>query len=251
MINLDIKYINEGLIEDNKTIFFTITNEGYLDYTRNMLESLKKFNCNNQVLIVCLDTFSNNYFKDNGYFTYFINLNITNFSHFGTQDFSKCCYIKLYLIEQFINMNYNIFYTDGDIFFIKNPLDELKQLKTQDVDMLIQNDSIYDNDYSNVCAGFLYVSSNEITKKYFNISNIENTHKYNECMKFNNDQTFINMYIKSYMNTLLFPLCKFPNGNYFYNFSDKIMDSAVMVHFNWVVGHEKQERMKKYGMWVI
>lgn len=34
MINLDINYINERLIEDNKTIFFTITNEGYLDYTK-------------------------------------------------------------------------------------------------------------------------------------------------------------------------------------------------------------------------
>jgi hypothetical protein len=43
MINLDIKYINEGLIEDNKTIYFTLTNEGYLDYTKKYVKITKCF----------------------------------------------------------------------------------------------------------------------------------------------------------------------------------------------------------------
>jgi len=59
MINLDTKYINEGLIENNKTIYFTVTNEGYLEYTKNMLKSLNKFNCDKKMLVVCVDKVSN------------------------------------------------------------------------------------------------------------------------------------------------------------------------------------------------
>jgi hypothetical protein len=251
MINLDIKYINEGLIEDNKTIMFTITNGGYLDYTKNMLKSLNKYGLDRKMLIVCLDESSNQYFKDNNYFTLFLNLNLKEFSHFGTENFSKCCYVKLMIIYKIISMNYNAFYTDGDIYFMKNPIEELVKLKEESNDMLIQNDGIRDDDYSNLCAGFLYVKTNDVTKKYFNIENTEFIAAYNQCMKHNNDQTYINTCIKPYLNTKLFPLNKFPNGNYFYNFSDKIMDSIVMVHFNWVVGHEKKERMKKYNMWLV
>ena len=49
MINLDTNYINEGLIESNKTIYFTVTNEGYLDYTKNMLKSLNIFDCDKKL----------------------------------------------------------------------------------------------------------------------------------------------------------------------------------------------------------
>jgi hypothetical protein len=117
--------------------------------------------------------------------------------------------------------------------------------------MWIQNDTINDNNYTNICAGFLYIRTNDITKKYFNIQIPEFTSRYNECTKHNNDQTYLNSFIIPYLNVKLFPLNKFPNGNYFYNFSENIKDSIVMVHYNWIVGHEKKERMKKYNMWLI
>lgn len=251
MINLDKQFINESLIEDNKTIFFTITNEGYIDYTKNMLTSLSSFNCDKKMLIVCLDSSSNEYFKSQGYFTYFINLNIKEFSEIGTEKFARCCYIKIFLIYHFLKMNYNVFYSDGDIFYCKNPIIEIDLLKNQEGDLWIQNDTPFDNDYSNICAGFMYVRSNDNTKIYFNINTPEFTTQYTECMKHNNDQTYLNLFVKKHLNIHLFPLNKYPNGNYFYNFSDKIKDSIVMVHFNWVVGHEKKEKMKKYNMWLI
>jgi hypothetical protein len=251
MLNLDTKYINKGLIEDNKTIFFTITNEGYLDYTKNMLESLKQFNCDKNVLIVCIDNISNEYFKSKGYFTHFIDLNFKEFSEFGTEGFIKCCYLKLFLINKFINLGYNIFYSDGDIFYKKNPIDELNTYREINGDMWIQNDTIYDNNFNNVCAGFLYIRANSKTKLYFDIDIPEFSYRYNECIKYNNDQTYINNFIIPHLNVHLFPLNKFPNGNYFYNFNRNIKDSIIMVHFNWIVGHEKKEQMKKYGMWII
>jgi hypothetical protein len=251
MINLDSNYINEGLIEDNKTIFFTITNEGYLDYTKNMLESLKRLDCNKKILVVCIDEKSNEYFISKGYFTYLIDLKFNQFSKFGTEDFAKVTYIKLYMIYKFLEMNYNILITDGDIYYNKNPITEIYQLKDKEGDMWIQNDSLDEGSFSNLCSGFIYIKSNDITKRYFNIEIPEFKDRYKFCSKSAADQTYINLFVAPYLNTHILPLYKFPNGIYFYNFSEKIKDSVVMVHFNWVVGQEKQKKMKKYGMWII
>ncbi len=250
MINLDTNYINNGLIEDNKTIFFTITNEGYMDYTKNMIESLKTLNCDKKVLLVCIDKISNDYFKSKGYFTYLIDLNFNKFSNYGTDDFAKVTYIKLFMIHKLLEMNYNILITDGDIYYVKNPIDELNNYREINGDMWIQNDTIYDNNFDNLCSGFMYVRSNSRTKMYFNIEIPEFSERYKLCSKHSADQTYINLFIAPHLRVHLFPLNKFPNGNYFYNFGDNIKDSIVMVHFNWVVGHEKKERMKKYGMWL-
>ena len=251
MINLDTNYINEGLIESNKTIYFTVTNEGYLDYTKNMLKSLNIFDCDKKMLVVCLDSVSNNYFKSCGYFTHFIDLNLNEFSEFGTEGFAKCCYIKIFLIYKFLKMGYNIFYTDGDIFYTKNPIDEINLLKNENADMWIQNDTMDDNNKNWVCAGFIYVRSNENTQTRFNIEIPEFTERYNQFTKHTCDQHYLNIFIRPFLDVKVFPLNKFPNGNYFYNFSEQIKDSIIMVHFNWIVGHEKKERMRKYNMWLI
>ena len=50
MLDINTNYLKSCLFEDNKTIFFTITNEGYLDYTKNMLKSLSKFNINKKII---------------------------------------------------------------------------------------------------------------------------------------------------------------------------------------------------------
>jgi hypothetical protein len=251
MLNFDTKYINESLIENGKTIFFTITNVGYIDYTINMLKSLNNFNIDKKLLIVCLDSNSNTYFKENGYYTYLINLELKEFTSFGEDIFSKFCYIKILVIQKILEMNYNVFYTDGDIYYCKNPIDEINLIKDINGDMWIQNDTIFENNFDNVCAGFMYIRTNSKTKQYFNINTPNCILQYNECAKNNNDQTYLNKYVIPYLNVHLFPLNKFPNGNYFYNFENKIKDSIVMVHFNWVVGHEKKERMKKYNMWLV
>jgi hypothetical protein len=173
----------KDLLKIIKLYFFTITNEGYLDYTKNMLESLKQFNCNKNVLIVCLDKVSNDYFKENEYFTYLIDLQFNQFSNFGTEDFAKVTYIKLFMIYKFLEMNYNILITDGDIYYNKNPINEINQLKDKEGDMWIQNDSMEENSFTNLCSGFMYIRSNNITKKYFNIEIPEFKERYKNVVK--------------------------------------------------------------------
>lgn len=251
MLELDKSYISDCLFEDNTTLFFTLTNEGYIDYTFNMIESLKRFNIDKKLFIFCLDESSNNILRLKGYKTFLINTNLSAFTAFNEKGYDKICYIKFLTIYKIIELGYNAFYTDGDIFFNKNPFEYILKLKNIDGDIWIQNDSLTDNDYSNVCAGFMYVRSNDITKKYFECESAESIKKYNETgLKPPYDQAYFNKHIKSYLNLHMFPLSEFPNGRYFYKFSEKIQDTIVMVHFNWIIGHEKKKRMQKYNMWL-
>ena len=45
------------------------------------------------------------------------------------------------------------------------------------------------------------------------------------------------------------PLEKYPNGKMFYDNTEALNNSAMLVHFNWVHGHIKMAKMKEYKMW--
>jgi hypothetical protein len=47
------------------------------------------------------------------------------------------------------------------------------------------------------------------------------------------------------------PLEKYPNGKMYYDNTDKLRDTAVIVHFNWVQGHEKMAKIKEHKMWLL
>ena len=47
------------------------------------------------------------------------------------------------------------------------------------------------------------------------------------------------------------PLELYPNGKFFYDNTTKTIDTAVLVHFNWVQGHLKMAKMKEYKMWLL
>ncbi len=252
MINIDKNYISECLIEDNKTLFFTITNTGYIDYTKNMIKSLKSFNIDKKLCIFCIDTFSNDYFKKEGYMTYLINTNLSNFTAIDSPGFDKIGYLKLLIIYKIIKLGLNVLYTDGDIVYFKNPIEEIEKFKNIEGDVWIQNDTIDDKDYANCCTGFMYIRSNNVTMKYFECESKEALEKYKDAgLIIPFDQSYFNKYIKPYINLYLLPLDIFPNGRYFYNYSEQIKDSIVMVHFNWVIGHMKQDKMKQYNMWLL
>ena len=252
MLHMDRTYLETCLVEGGNTLFFTITNHGYKDYTHNMLLSLRKFQVDKKVLIVCIDTESNTYFQKEGYVTYLLNLGMSDFTEFRQNNFDKICYAKLLLIYKFLCMGYHVLYTDGDIVYANDPVAYLESQRPVEGDMWIQNDSVIDDSYQNVCAGFMYVRSSEVTKRYFNIEVPHFVPRYEDCVKENNDQTYLNRYIIPYLHAHLFPLKQFPNGNYYYHFHQNIPQEAlIMVHFNWVVGHTKMEKMKEYGMWWI
>jgi hypothetical protein len=108
-----------------------------------------------------------------------------------------------------------------------------------DNDMLIQNDMMENNNTDVLCSGFMFIKSNPKTLLLFNPFNVED--KRNEVGW--GDQLYINS-IKDQLKYKLLPLELFPNGRYYYQNSKKI--KPYLIHFNWVKGHDKKERMKEF-----
>jgi restriction endonuclease Mrr len=44
---------------------------------------------------------------------------------------------------------------------------------------------------------------------------------------------------------------KYPNGKVYYDNTDKLRGTAIIVHFNWVHGHHKMAKMKEHKMWLL
>jgi hypothetical protein len=47
----------------------------------------------------------------------------------------------------------------------------------------------------------------------------------------------------------MLPIELFPNGKYYYNNSANI--NPYLIHFNWIVGDEKKEKMRTYDKWYL
>ena len=64
-----------------------------------------------------------------------------------------------------------------------------------------------------------------------------------KCEFNNNDQTYFNVFVKPRCSFSALPLEKYPNGKMFYDNTETLNKSAVLVHFNWVQGHLKMAKM--------
>jgi hypothetical protein len=227
--------------------FFTFTNKGYVDYTKNLLLSNKLNNSEADIKVYCLDDSSFNIFSE-------IHKNVELFKkedfadkYFSQADenFGNLMLVKFELIYRELLQNENTIYVDGDIVFKKNFLNYLKNY-SKDSDIIFQNDlrpSKPNREW--VCAGFMYIKSNETTKEFFKPTKklIRKFTKYKT-----HDQSYINKNRKKFKYTIL-PLDDFPNGAHFYEYS-KSLDPYI-IHFNYVRGDEKLNLMKKHGEWYL
>lgn len=227
--------------------FFTFTNKGYVDYTKNLLLSNKLNNSEADIKVYCLDDSSFNIFSE-------IHKNVELFKkedfadkYFSQADenFGNLMLVKFELIYRELLQNENTIYVDGDIVFKKNFLNYLKNY-SKDSDIIFQNDlrpSKPNREW--VCAGFMYIKSNETTKEFFKPTKklIRKFTKYKT-----HDQSYINKNRKKFKYSIL-PLDDFPNGAHFYEYSKSL--DPYLIHFNYVRGDEKLNLMKKHGEWYL
>jgi len=252
-IPLTIADLQHCLLEDEKTIITTVTNHGYLLYTMNMLKSLKPYGMDHKLFLVCIDKKSADILTNLGYHPYCINDTVLGkFCPWNTKGYDKICYLKLELIYRILSLNKNVLLIDGDIVFQKNPLEDLRQwMKNATDDVWIQNDSLENKNITNMCTGYLFIkSTNQMINLYDCVSE-EGKKKYMTCALDNNDQSYFNKYVKPYCKMNALPLEKYPNGKMFYEYVEKIRETAVLVHFNWIKGHLKMAKMKEHKMWLL
>jgi hypothetical protein len=253
-IRITLNDIMNCLLEDEKTIITTLTNNGYLLYTLNMLKSLKQFNnLDKKVLVVCIDKKADNILKSLGYNTLCIDDNsLGKFSPWNTKGYDKICYLKLELIYRLLSLNKNVLLIDGDIVFRKNPLDDLKKWWRDTIyDVWVQNDAQNDGNTRNMCTGYMFIKSSDRLIELYDCVSEKGKQKYLTCAFNNNDQTYFNNFVKPYCMMCPLSLEYYPNGKMFYDNSTTLLNTSVLVHFNWVQGHLKMAKMKEHKMWLL
>ena len=237
---------------NGKTVWTTVTNYGYRLYTLNMLKSLDPFGLDRSVLILCLDKKSANLFTEKGYHTITAAETNERFCAWNTKGYDRICYLKLEWIFRILSLNMNILLIDGDIVFRKNPIDDLQKWEANDqFDGWIQNDSQDDRNTDNLCTGYIFIRSNPKMIQLYDCISEEGKRKYQTCAFDNNDQTYFNRFVKPFSHFQPLSLDQYPNGKMYYENTDRINQTAIMVHFNWVHGHIKMANMKRYKMWIL
>jgi hypothetical protein len=251
----------------NKIRLITLTNFGYIKYILNLLSSLKNINLSHKLIIYCLDKQSVNFLKNNFNdinVKYIDNeYNVTDLTDFRTNGWNKIVYYKLKIIKENLEKGYNVIFTDGDIVFLKNPIDYLKS-QIKDYDMLCQEDvlpikkELVENqnplayrdlsETDELNSGFMYIKNNEKMKRFFDYTKIDiNTFK---C-----DQIYLNEN-KHNLKYKKLELDLFPTGYYYYtqiDYAKRDIDKlAYIIHFNFNFAKTtKIEYIKLHKKWFL
>ncbi|MBI95550.1 hypothetical protein CL656_00140 [bacterium] len=225
--------------------FITLTNTGYIDYTLNCLKSLEKINNNVLPNCYCIGKDGYNILLSKGYNTFLIDQEEnSNFQKFRTGNWSNITVNKFKIIYDNLLNNEYVLFTDGDIVYENNEFINYLLKNIGNNDMLIQNDTMNDKNNSNLCSGFMFIKSNEKTINLFNPKNTDNKKNKQGW----GDQIYINE-IKNKLKFKTLPLHLFPNGQYYYNNYNKI--KPYIIHFNWIVGNEKKNKMISFSKWYL
>lgn len=221
--------------------FITVTNEGYLDYTRNMILSLQKLDIHN-LKVHCI---GQKCYDNLGYENKDI-LDIDapdDFQTFRKGEWNKIMFSKFHAIHKELMKGNNVLFSDGDIVFLDARFQRDVKNRLDDNDILFQNDKQHDSDDSQLCCGFMYIKCNDNNKKLFDPK---------QGCHFECDQIYINQ-IKDNLNYDKLPLKRYPNGAYFgqsLGLGGRDLN-PYMIHFNYIVGDKKKEVMKKLNYWYI
>lgn len=220
--------------------FITLTNDGYIDYTLNLLKSLEKFNLEKKLKCYCIGDKCYNTLIKKGYTAILLDdKENTNFCKFRRKNWGNIVSQKFDIITENLKTHKYVLITDGDIVFTNKDAINYLFENIEDNDMIIQSSRS-----KAVCSGFFMLRSNEKTIKLFDPKNIEEKkteHRWG-------DQKYVNQ-VKNQMKYKRLPDELYPTGRVFYNNADTI--EPYIIHFNYVVGNKKRKKMKEYNYWYL
>jgi hypothetical protein len=229
--------------------FITLTNSGYVDYTLNCLRSLENISTKINLCCYCIGNDGHEALNKKGYKSILIDDEAnSNFQQFREGNWSNIVIKKFDIIYANLLTNDYVLYTDGDVVYENNNFISYLLENIASNDVLIQNDALRDDwrfgNADHLCSGFMFIKSNARTLDLFNPRRVED--KKDE--KGWGDQIYINE-IKNRLKVKKLPLSLFPNGQFFYkNFANI---NPYLIHFNWVVGHDKKTKMEQFSKWYL
>lgn len=242
-------------ISKSNTKLITLTNDGYLEMTENLLLSMKKIGIEQTLKIYCIGSVCYDYLRekfphneieridvDNPRLNSWVEYrSVQNSDIEGKNLWADITSYKLLAINNELVTGNDVIFTDGDIVFDKNPFPHIFENIKDGLELLIQNDE-QTGQTPKMCTGFFWMRSNENTIKITDFKAIrENIHQ------FTNDQQYMRRFAGK-INHKYFDLDLFPNGKHY---REKRPSCPYIVHFNYDVSNHKIRRMKQFKKWYI
>ena len=225
--------------------YLTYTNYGCIDLCKNMIQSLIQNGGVSQedIFVHCFDDKSLESLKHlpGAYMWKRISSDLEEYKNWSFDPGSEFCSIvswKWKIIREFYQRNKEFIFCDSDIFFIKNPEEDLKSYSKN---ICIQ----CDHPGSTYCTGFIYLNESPETSSVIN-------HCANNHM---DDQIVLNNLVNSNQTLRdkiqLLEINKYANGHHYYK-QGFDRSGCIMVHNNHMVGKEtKVNRFKDEKKWLI
>jgi len=227
-----------------KIAYITLTNKGYVEYTKNCLKSLSMIGQSRLLEVYCIDEEAYHLLRHYPMKTMLEvpeEQKIKEFQEFRQGNWNKVVYQKFRCIHKALLENDFVYFTDGDIVYKSDRFikDLNNRMEDDTIDLLIQNDKQDDNDDGELCSGVMFIRSNKTTLKFFNPENIDID--LIDC-----DQIYVNK-MKNFINYEKLPLKKYPNG--LYHRTKK--PNGFLIHYNYLIGNDKKKLMKEDSNWFI
>ena len=248
-------FFPDNIYKSNLKII-TLTNDGYMNLTENLLISMTKLGIEKMLKIYCIGQKSYNYFKNKYYHNEIVQIDsdeeyLSNWVEYkaqqnpdieGKKQWATITSYKIYAINKELLQENDVIFIDGDIVFEKDPFKYMLECLEPDTELLIQNDQQKGMTPA-MCTGFFWMKSNKNTKEITNFDTIMKN-----IDSFQNDQQYMRRFSKKIVHKYL-DLGHFPNGKYFRDNVKEI--EPYIIHFNYDVSEHKIKRMKQFNRWYL
>jgi len=245
--------------------WITIINYGYIEFTRNFLESMNVYNSHFNITIYCLDKETMDALKDYSNVTCIDTSSIINnsisssFSKWGETEYKTVCFYKLDAISHALKNNYNISigYIDTDIIVMKDPTNTIIRNMNifRHVDLFTQCDEnkyhkkcSNPNKCPNFCAGICIFRNNSRT------IDLVDYKKRDITKNFTDQDYLLEICNRNDIKRITISRDIFLNGEYPGVNNNTILSVppfAELIHYNYIIGKDKVKYMKKNHMWFI
>ena len=247
MASQDVELANGDLY--HKWIILVTVNTAYVDFFQNWFWYFQKLKLSVPVMAIAEDDtsferLSQLYKNMNSSVTFerseTVDETAEDPADYGSAEFNKLVGQRPARILKYLQLGFNVLYTDTDTVWLKDPFPHL----------VGQFDIWTTLDKPRHCTGFLAIKNNPNTQKF-----MQKWITYMEKNTWINDQTGFSEMDRSSvciqgLNTYFFPA----GYQYFERKNNtgysKLYEDVVLVHNNYILGHEKKkERFKKFNLW--
>lgn len=248
----------------DRTLVFTITSDGYKYLTLNLWRHCERIGVPWRLMIVCLDAESYKYFVAAKVPAILYTMPGGKLVHkepalYGSAQFKRLTEMKIVALRELSGRSdvEHLLYLDGDIVLFQDPVPfigmllEERSLWFQCDERLTHDHQCSSDPCAAPCTGVIAMRLTEATRSRFaELYTITGE----EWERSESDQDYIQRRLRTLnvgYGTLMRPL--FPNGTFLPDDLYRIaaVGGPYLLHFNFLLGREKEAAMRSRGLWLV